>query len=68
MYGFDFVPSSLIKDNPDLVKRFVAAYREAFDFSVQHPDEAATITANQFTAEKSMSFPLLMQAVRLSLF
>jgi NitT/TauT family transport system substrate-binding protein len=46
VYGSGLVTSDkLIKDNPDLVKRFVAAYRQAFDLVVKNPDEAATITA-----------------------
>jgi NitT/TauT family transport system substrate-binding protein len=46
VYGSGLVTSDkLVTDNPDLVKRFVAAYRQAFDFVVKNPDEAATITA-----------------------
>src|SRR5882724_11575273 len=46
VYGSGLVTSEkLIKDNPDLVKRFVAAYRKAFDLTVQNPAEAADITA-----------------------
>eukprot|EP01035_Chromulina_nebulosa_P028620 gene28620-37821_t len=35
----------MIKDKPDVVARFVKAYREAFDYVVAHPEEAAEITA-----------------------
>jgi NitT/TauT family transport system substrate-binding protein len=46
VYGSGLVTSeAMVKDKADLVKRFVAAYRKAFDFTVQHPDEAASITA-----------------------
>ena len=45
VYGSGLVTSEeMIKDKPDLVKRFVTAYRKAFDFTMQHPDEAAAIT------------------------
>ena len=40
-----FTSEKMIADKPDLVGRFVAAYREAFDYVVAHPDEAAEITA-----------------------
>ena len=40
-----FTSDKLIADKPDLVGRFVAAYREAFEFVEAHPDEAAEITA-----------------------
>ena len=40
-----FTSEKMIADKPDLVKRFVQAYREAFDYVVAHPDEAADITA-----------------------
>jgi NitT/TauT family transport system substrate-binding protein len=35
----------MIKEKPDLVKRFVKAYVEAFDYTIAHPDEAVAITA-----------------------
>jgi len=35
----------MIKDKPEIVARFVKAYREAFDYVVAHPEEAAEITA-----------------------
>jgi NitT/TauT family transport system substrate-binding protein len=50
-YGYQVYGSGLltsdkeIKDNPDLVKRFVAAYQKAFTLVAAHPDEAAAITA-----------------------
>jgi NitT/TauT family transport system substrate-binding protein len=50
-FGYDiygsglFTSAALIRNKPDLVKRFVAAYLKAFDFTVAHPDEAAAITA-----------------------
>ena len=40
-----FASEKMIADKPDLVARFVKAYREAFDYVVAHPDEAAEITA-----------------------
>jgi len=45
-YGSGLLTAAkLIQDNPDLVKRFVAAYKKAFEWTVQNPDEAASITA-----------------------
>jgi NitT/TauT family transport system substrate-binding protein len=40
-----FTSEALIKAKPDLVKRFVKAYLESFDYVIAHPDEAAAITA-----------------------
>jgi NitT/TauT family transport system substrate-binding protein len=40
-----FTSEKMIKENPDVVRRFVKAYREAFDYVVAHPEEAAEITA-----------------------
>ncbi len=40
-----FTSEKMIADKPDLVQRFVQAYREAFDYVASHPDEAADITA-----------------------
>lgn len=40
-----FTSEKMIKEKPDLVRRFVKAYTEAFDYVVAHPDEAAEITA-----------------------
>ena len=41
-----FTSEAMIKAKPDLVKRFVKAYGEAFDYVIAHPEEAAAITAN----------------------
>ncbi len=40
-----FASEKMISDKPELVQRFVQSYREAFDYVVAHPDEAAEITA-----------------------
>ena len=40
-----FTAEKTIAEKPDLVGRFVQAYREAFDYVAAHPDEAAEITA-----------------------
>ncbi|CCV12005.1 ABC transporter substrate-binding protein [Mesorhizobium sp. STM 4661] len=40
-----FTSEEMIKDKPDVVRRFVKAYREAFDYVAAHPEEAAEITA-----------------------
>jgi NitT/TauT family transport system substrate-binding protein len=40
-----FASQKTIADKPDVVRRFVKAYREAFDYVVAHPEEAAEITA-----------------------
>ena len=45
-YGSGLVASEkMIAEKPDLVQRFVTAYKEAFDFVAAHPEEAAEITA-----------------------
>lgn len=44
VYGSGLITSeAMIKRNPDLVRRFVAAYRKAFDYVAAHPEEAADI-------------------------
>ncbi len=46
VYGSGLLTSDkLVQENPDLVKRFVAAYRKAFEFTAANPKEAAAITA-----------------------
>jgi NitT/TauT family transport system substrate-binding protein len=40
-----FTSQKLIANNPDLVRRFVKSYKEAFEFVAAHPEEAAEITA-----------------------
>ncbi len=40
-----FTSEAMIKSKPDVVHRFVEAYREAFDYVVAHPEEAANITS-----------------------
>lgn len=40
-----FTSEAMIKDNPDLVRRFAAAYRKAFDYVAAHPEESAAIVA-----------------------
>lgn len=40
-----FTSQKMIDEKPDVVARFVKAYREAFDYVVAHPEEAAEITA-----------------------
>lgn len=50
-FGYDvygsglFTSEAMVKDKPDLVKRFVAAYLKAFQFTADNPAEAAAITA-----------------------
>lgn len=50
-YGYDvygsglFTSEAMLKDKPDVVKRFTAAYLEAFRFTAENPKEAAAITA-----------------------
>ena len=46
VYGSGLLTSEkLIKENPDLVKRFTTAYMKAFDYTAAHPEEAAEIAA-----------------------
>jgi NitT/TauT family transport system substrate-binding protein len=46
VYGSGLLTSErLIKENPDLVRRFVAAYLKAFADVVKNPEEAAAIVA-----------------------
>lgn len=33
----------MIEENPDLVQRFVSAYLEAFQYTIDHPDEAVEV-------------------------
>jgi NitT/TauT family transport system substrate-binding protein len=40
-----FTSQKLISNNPDLVRRFVKGYKEAFEYVAAHPEEAAEITA-----------------------
>jgi len=40
-----FASETMIADKPDAVGRFVKAYKQAFEYVVEHPDEAAAITA-----------------------
>jgi NitT/TauT family transport system substrate-binding protein len=49
-----FTSQAMIDEKPDLVKRFVAAYRKAFQFVVDNPEGAADIVvkANPEYAEK----------------
>src|SRR5208282_2734697 len=49
-----FTSEKMIKEKPDLVKRFTAAYVEAFKFTSEHPKEAVAIVgkANSEYAEK----------------
>lgn len=50
-YGYDaygsgvFTSEKFLKSSPDVVKRFMAAYIEAFHFVIKHPEEAADIIA-----------------------
>lgn len=51
-YGYNaygsgvFTSEKLIKSNPGLVRRFMAAYMEAFHYVMNHPKEAAAIIAH----------------------
>jgi NitT/TauT family transport system substrate-binding protein len=40
-----FTSEKMIKEKPDVVKRFVAGYMEAFHYVIAHPKEAVDITA-----------------------
>ncbi|MCR2805693.1 ABC transporter substrate-binding protein [Paenibacillus soyae] len=53
-YGFDLTGLSLIandkflQDNPNTVKRFLAAVNEGMAYSMEHPEEAASIAKELF--------------------
>lgn len=52
--GALFVNQRTIEDNPDMVRKFVAATVRAWDYTAENPDEAAEIFAkyaDQFTPE-----------------
>lgn len=40
-----FTTDTLVKDNPDLVQRFVRASLRGWKYALQHPDEAVAVTA-----------------------
>lgn len=45
-YGSGMLTSdAMIKNKPDVVRRFTKGYTEAFEYVIAHPDEAAEITA-----------------------
>lgn len=49
-----FTTEDMIRDNPDLVKRFVKATLEGWDYAYNHPDEAVNYTlmySDQLTRE-----------------
>jgi NitT/TauT family transport system substrate-binding protein len=56
-----FTSEAMIKAKPDLVKRFVKAYGEAFDYVIAHPDEAAAITAKAAPGYEGKQDVLLAQ-------
>jgi NitT/TauT family transport system substrate-binding protein len=56
-----FTSEAMIKDKPDLVKRFVKGYLKAFDYVIAHPDEAAAITAKATPGYEGKEDVLLAQ-------
>jgi NitT/TauT family transport system substrate-binding protein len=56
-----FTSEAMIADKPDLVQRFVKAYREAFEDVVAHPGEAAAITAKAVPGYADKTDVLLAQ-------
>jgi len=42
-----FTTEAMIRDNPDLVRRFVAATLEGWNYAIAHPDEAVQFTIAQ---------------------
>jgi NitT/TauT family transport system substrate-binding protein len=50
-----FATNKVIKDNPDLVKRFLAAWQETVEFMFAHRDEAIAL------AQKTTELPLKIQ-------
>ncbi|ROT46383.1 ABC transporter substrate-binding protein [Pusillimonas sp. NJUB218] len=62
-YGYNaygsgmFTSEEMIKNNPDLVQRFTKAYLKAFEYVINHPDEAVDIIikANpEYSAKRDM--------------
>lgn len=56
-----FTSEKMIQEKPDLVARFVKAYREAFDYVVAHPEETAEITAKAVPGYSEKKSVLLAQ-------
>lgn len=62
VYGSGLLTSEkMIAEKPDLVARFVKAYREAFDYVAAHPEEAADITAKAVPGYAEKTDVLLAQ-------
>ncbi len=56
-----FTSQKLINSNPNLVGRFVKAYKEAFEYVAAHPEEAAEITAKAVPGYAEKADVLLAQ-------
>lgn len=56
-----FTSQEMVDEKPDLVARFTEAYREAFDYVVAHPEEAAEITAKDVPGYADKKDVLLAQ-------
>lgn len=56
-----FTSQKMIDEQPDVVARFAEAYREAFDYVVAHPEEAAEITAKDVPGYADKKDVLLAQ-------
>ena len=56
-----FTSEKMINERSDLVGRFATAYKEAFDYVVAHPDEAAAITAKAVPGYAEKTDVLLAQ-------
>ena len=56
-----FTSAKLIADKPDLVQRFTAAYAKAFQYVVEHPEDAVSIVAAANPEYKDKTAVLLEQ-------
>jgi NitT/TauT family transport system substrate-binding protein len=59
-----YTSERMIKEHPDTVKAFTAAYLEAFQYVIDHPEEAAAITAasSDLTKDKAAVFMAQLKA------
>ena len=72
-YGFSYVyqtvcvNENMVKENPDLVKRFVSATQKAFQYCYDHPDEAVQILYSKYPQTKVFKYEDPSYGFKLSL-
>ena len=57
-----FTTESMIRNNPDLVNRFVAATLEGWEYAIAHPEEAVNFTLKQNDQLKKSHETAMLQA------